>query len=63
MASKQKLAVITVVAAAMLFAAKKSAAEDWPTWRHDNARTAATPEQLPAKMVVRWTLAATTAAS
>jgi hypothetical protein len=30
--------------------------EDWPTWRHDPGRTGATPEVLPAKLNLQWTL-------
>ncbi len=29
-------------------------AEDWPTWRHDAQRSAASAEELPAKLSVRW---------
>lgn len=30
------------------------AAEDWPTWRHDAGRTAASPEDLPAELCLQW---------
>ena len=30
--------------------------EDWPTWRHDAGRTGATPETLPAKLNLQWSL-------
>ncbi len=30
--------------------------EDWPMWRHDPGRTGATPEALPAKLNLQWSL-------
>ena len=32
------------------------ASTDWPMWRHDPGRTAATEEQLPEKLFLQWTL-------
>ncbi|HEX3149183.1 MAG TPA: PQQ-binding-like beta-propeller repeat protein [Gemmataceae bacterium] len=32
-------------------------AGDWPAWRHDARRSAATPDELPAKLQLQWTLA------
>jgi outer membrane protein assembly factor BamB len=29
-------------------------AADWPTWRHDAARSAASPQQLPARLHLQW---------
>src|SRR5262245_37445897 len=29
-------------------------AEDWPTWRYDAGRTAASPQQLPATLHLQW---------
>jgi len=29
-------------------------AADWPTWRHDVRRSAATEEQLPAELSLQW---------
>lgn len=28
--------------------------DDWPMWRHDPSRTAATPHELPAQMTLHW---------
>jgi glucose dehydrogenase len=30
-------------------------AHDWPTWRYDAGRSAATPEELPAQLHLQWT--------
>ena len=27
---------------------------DWPMWRHDAGRTAASPEELPAELHLQW---------
>jgi len=39
-----------------LFLAAAAGAADWPTYRHDNARTGCTPELLtrPGKLVLQW---------
>ena len=29
-------------------------ADDWPTWRYDSSRSAASPEELPAELELRW---------
>jgi outer membrane protein assembly factor BamB len=29
-------------------------AADWPTWRHDAARSAASPQELPARLHLQW---------
>src|SRR5215208_3412981 len=31
-------------------------AADWPAWRHDARRTAASPHDLPADLKLHWTL-------
>jgi outer membrane protein assembly factor BamB len=31
-----------------------SRANDWPTWRHDTGRTAASPAELPASLHLQW---------
>ena len=41
------------VAMALWFAAL-AGAEDWPTWRHDPARSAATEEDLPDELELLW---------
>jgi outer membrane protein assembly factor BamB len=46
------LFLLTVALAALLCGTVH--AEDWPTFRHDNARSASTPEQLPAKLTQQW---------
>jgi hypothetical protein len=40
----------------LLFAFIGVQAEDWPTWRHDEGRTGATLEALPARLHLQWTL-------
>jgi len=43
--------VISVVAFAFV---APSPADDWPMYRHDAARTACTPQQLPAQLHLQW---------
>jgi outer membrane protein assembly factor BamB len=35
---------------------KPTFAGDWPAWRHDARRSAATPDELPTKLQLHWTL-------
>ena len=44
------VALLTVLRPGTLFA------EDWPTWRHDANRSAATAEQLPEELHLQWAL-------
>ncbi len=46
---------ITAILCAALATVSVSAA-DWPMWRYDTTRTAATPEELPASLHLQWTL-------
>jgi hypothetical protein len=32
----------------------RAGAEDWPTWRYDAGRTAASPEELPGELHLQW---------
>ncbi len=47
-------AVSLVVAAFVIGSACVATAEDWPTWRFDGGRTAASPEALPADLHLLW---------
>ena len=49
---KSFLRILLVVGASVA----PSRGDDWPTWRHDAARTAASPDTLPADLVLRWVL-------
>ncbi len=42
------------VALLLLLAAAPVSGEDWPTWRHDTARSGSTEEQLPADLSLNW---------
>jgi outer membrane protein assembly factor BamB len=44
-----------VVAAAVLSCAAQLFAADWPTWRYDANRSAASPQELPARLHLQWT--------
>ncbi|RPJ61312.1 MAG: hypothetical protein EHM23_07360 [Acidobacteria bacterium] len=52
-----KNSVVPVLARVVLFAGLFSSvlAGDWPMWRYDAGRTAATPEELPAQLHPQWT--------
>ena len=39
---------------ALLFVTPDGLAADWPMWRYDAARTAASPEELPAELHLQW---------
>jgi outer membrane protein assembly factor BamB len=38
----------------LLYLAPAAQAADWPTWCHDAARTAASPQELPARLHLQW---------
>jgi outer membrane protein assembly factor BamB len=38
----------------LLYLAPTARAADWPTWRHDSARSAASPQELPARLHLQW---------
>lgn len=40
----------------LLLAMKLLPAADWPTWRHDAARSASSPEELPTSLHLQWVL-------
>src|SRR5687768_11629734 len=40
--------------ALLLLAAAPARAADWPMWRYDAARSAASPQELPAKLHPQW---------
>ena len=40
---------------AVLFVARPAFAEDWPQWRNDALRSAASSEKLPANLSLEWT--------
>ncbi|NLY01201.1 MAG: hypothetical protein GXY83_34350, partial [Rhodopirellula sp.] len=47
----RRLPVLLLLVAANLSAA----AGDWPAWRYDAGRTAASPQELPAELRLQWT--------
>ena len=52
-------AALKVAGALLVFCCLVSAsasAADWPTWRYDAGRTAASPARLPSKLHLQWTL-------
>ncbi len=49
--STRRLPVVLLLVAANLSAA----AADWPAWRYDAGRTAASPQELPAELRLQWT--------
>ncbi len=46
----------TLTLAIVLLAARIGTAADWPAWRHDAQRSAATQEQLAAELHLQWSL-------
>jgi outer membrane protein assembly factor BamB len=46
---------LAVCAAAMTVEVPVSRAGDWPMWRYDAGRTAASPERLPPELHLQWT--------
>ena len=49
--SRSTLAAISL---ALICVAATDAAEDWPTWRYDAARSAQTPQRLPESLQLLW---------
>jgi len=47
----RRLPILLLLVAANLSAA----AGDWPAWRYDAGRTAASPQELPAELRLQWT--------
>ncbi|HHH75842.1 MAG TPA: hypothetical protein ENL03_02305, partial [Phycisphaerae bacterium] len=47
--------LIIVVAFAIVVTSGLALAEDWPMYRHDVGRTAATPMELPGELHLQWT--------
>lgn len=37
-----------------LWIAQRADAGDWPMWRYDAGRTAASPDPLPPKLILMW---------
>src|SRR5262245_11483786 len=37
-----------------IMAGREGRAADWPMWRHDASRRAASPQQLPEKLYLQW---------
>jgi len=46
--------LLTTLAAIFCCGAANALASDWPTWRHDSGRSAATDEQLPGDLHLQW---------
>jgi outer membrane protein assembly factor BamB len=49
-----RLAALPATLLGLLLAAPSACAADWPTWRYDANRTAASPQKLPDKLHVHW---------
>jgi len=50
----RRLPVLVAVFACVLLASLNSPAADWPQFRYDTGRTAASPESLPADLHLQW---------
>ena len=48
--------IVIIVALLAVSVSAAVYANDWPTWRHDANRSAATAEQLPEELHLQWTL-------
>ena len=46
--------IVAVVLLSCLYALGSVGAADWPTWRYDAARTAASPQELPVELRLQW---------
>ncbi len=44
-----------LAAAVLLLSSRAARAADWPAWRYDAGRTAASPERLPRRLHLQWT--------
>src|SRR5438270_876246 len=45
---------VVLAALGLLCLPPAARAADWPTWRHDAARSAASPQELPARLHLQW---------
>lgn len=54
--SKGMLTWSLIWTTALSLSAQQAGAEDWPTYQHDNRRSAVTPEQLPPSLARIWTV-------
>lgn len=54
MRNARSVLLFHLTAIAAVASSVSSIAADWPTWRHDANRSAATDEQLPAKLHINW---------
>ena len=52
---KSRCLLAVIVVCWISSAAASLTAADWPTWRFDAGRTAASPEELPAALQLQWT--------
>ena len=52
--SLQRIGTALVVVCGLLFLHGPASANDWPMWRHDANRSAATTEQLPGELHLQW---------
>ncbi len=52
--SLQRIGTALVVVCSLLFLDGPASANDWPMWRHDANRSAATTEQLPGELHLQW---------
>ena len=46
--------ILTVALLSFLYAPGSAGAADWPMWRYDASRTAASPQELPAELHLHW---------
>lgn len=51
----RRLPTLAAACTCVLLTCRISAAADWPQYRYDPGRTAATPEKLPAELHLQWT--------
>lgn len=54
MTARGASAVLSVLLWALGAAGDRARAGDWPTWRYDAGRSAATPEELPRELSLQW---------
>ena len=46
--------IIFFVLISLMFSLNRSFSGDWPMWRYDAGRTAASPEQLESELNLHW---------
>lgn len=56
--SKRRIRVLAVFITLAMIPLSRSWSGDWPAYRHDNHRSAITPEQLPGELVNAWSFTA-----